>query len=196
MLPVEKFLNEHKSSKLHPNPDRIGSFGYASMSSDKTWDYYFLFYKWENTKSHPSYYIFNNFNTLSLHENVSFLNSSVKYISWDMFFIRIQEFKNDVKTRQKVKLPQTHYELIDLAWQAFLKTQDINFAPHIKNLPDIFFQSVDESLTSAKRYDARNKFLEYMHKNLHNLYFSWINFLPDDFCDNFRLWIHNYLLDV
>lgn len=196
MLPVNKFIYDHGYERQHPNPDKLGTYGYASLSTDKTWDYHFLFYKWENTRSHPSYYTFKIYNTLCLHENVFFLNSSVKYVGWDMFFIEMQEFKNNIKIADKVKLPVNKYEMMDYVWQAFMKTQDANFAPHVKNLPDIFFQSLDESLSPVKRYDARNKFLEYMNKNFYTLYFSWSNFLADDFSDNFSPWLHNYLIDV
>jgi hypothetical protein len=196
MLPIDKFLKAHNNKQSYPSPSRVGFYGYAFYDDNKSLDYVFVSFKWENTKSHPSYYVMKRYNTMCLHGTSHFLNMSLRYISWDSFFKEIENFKIEVNQKSKTKLPINKYEMEDLVWQAFLKTQDSQLASYIKNMPDIFYKTLNKQLSAAERYDYRIKFVDYMEKNMCSTYHAWCNFISEDFLDNFQSWFYNYILDV
>lgn len=196
MFAIERFLNKNGANYNFPKPNKTGFYAYALQTDDKSWDYFFVYYKWENTKSHPSYYSMKFYEVMKIHAGSYFLDSKVRYINWDNFFYEIDSIKQKILKHKFFKIPKDKYEIEDLLWESFLKTQDLHLAPMVKNLPDSFYDTIDESKTTYQRYDARQKFVEFLRNHIYNSYFSWIHFVPEDFRSNFCDWFHNYLLDV
>ena len=58
MLAIQQFLLENSCNKKYPVPDGEGSFSFSQKNKDGHWTYHFYSYKWENQKTHPSYYVF------------------------------------------------------------------------------------------------------------------------------------------
>jgi hypothetical protein len=196
MLAIENYLKKIGANSVYPRPDKSGFFGYSFLGENKVLQYEFFYYKWENTKAHPSYYTIKNYELIQLNNGSYFLDSKLKYVNWDIFFIEMKLLKERILKNKIHKIPKNKYENEDLLWQSFLKTQDTQLAAVIKNLPDIFYETIDEQKTTYQRYDARIKFFEYMKHNIYGSFFAWKHFVPEDFHNNFCNWFHTYLIDV
>jgi len=196
MFAIERYLQNNGVKTNYPKPDKIGFTGYALKTNANSWDYNFLFYIWENTKAHPSYYSMKFYQVLKINSSKYFLDSKIRYINWDSFFEEIEIIKNKILNNKFYKIPKNKHEMEDLLWESYLKTQDFNLAPMIKNLPDVFYDTIDETKTCYQRYDARQKFMEFLKNHMYNSFFAWIHFVPEDFRSNFCDWFHNYMLDV
>lgn len=196
MLAIEKFLKDQGVNKTYPVPDASGTIAYRILNSNKTWDYNFCIFKWENTKSHPSYYNFKYYNVLCHNEKNCYLNTTTKYVGWSRFFQEIENIKLNLQKNKQFHIAKNTYEMGDYIWRAFLQTQDATLANYIKNLPAYFFDSIDDKKTEIQRYDSRRRFIDYLDVNLNFVFYSWQNFVSEGFFENFCLWFHNYMHDV
>lgn len=195
MLAIEQFLKNNSCKKNYPIPDNCGSFSYSQKNSDGLWTYHFYSFKWENQKTHPSYFIFKYYYTIEKNNNC-FITNGTNYIGWQEFFNQINEIRISIRNCKSYKISKNKHEAEDLMWQVFVKTMDKNFATNFKSLPLFFYDSIDDNKTTIQKYDARSKFIEYMQNNINYLYQSWTNLLPYEFTENFSFWFYNYIIDV
>lgn len=187
MLVVQSFLNRNQDYTNYPVPDNQGfiAFGYTENGMSEC---EFVHYKWENTKGHPSYYYFRFFkkNQQNIWRNM------VQYQNWSSFFSQMNEIKRKIRNSDRNFVAKNYQEANQMLWKTYIRTQDQSLATLISNLPECFYDSIDESLDIRMQVEARDKCVDFLKDKIYYLYHSWKNFIDIDVKINFSSWFHNY----
>ena len=194
MLLSEKYLRDKNVTVDFPIPDRFGLFAYAYRDTlESPENFNFIYYQWENGKNHPGYYVFKYYSVVDKPLNhVSYLTKDLEYVNWSEFFGNIKNLKENILDKKHYLIPKTAIETENALWRAFLRTQDYTLASIYNNLPELFFNSVDLSLSVNDQAQARLQFLEFIKDKYFVIYNAWIYFMDFNVKDKFCTWFYNY----
>jgi hypothetical protein len=194
MLLIQKFLLNKKSKTIYPVPDECGIISYSyKIDGIEHLHHEFIHYKWEYTKTHPSYYCFKFFNLVNIKKsNGSFMASQTKYVSWSDFFAEVEGIKEDIKRKSKIHVAESNFESENMLWRCFLQTQDLSFAAIMRSLPDSFYRSVDATLSFYEQEENRKFCLDYLKRKAPHIFYAWEYFFDADINTKFCSWFHNY----
>ena len=195
MLLIESYCKKNNIKLNTPVCDKIGFIAYKIKSvEDNNFIYRFIYYSWDQGKSHPGYYIFRFYEVSQRSdEKVSCLIKDISYFSWCDFFTEIEKIKISLIKSRESEVADTVETATLLLWQAFVKTQDANFAQCCKLIPTSFYDSLDPNITYKKQYAAYENFLNFLKNNNFVLYNSWIYFLDISIKNSLCPWFYNYV---
>jgi len=195
MLIVQKFLQESIDKITAPIPDRQGLFGYSLFDElQNSENFYFVYYAWESGKSHPGQYVFKHY-TLSAKPNntASYLIKNIHYHGWCDFFTILENIKFIISQHKKSQVCASPDDMQHMIWRAFLKTQDASLAAVFANLPESFFQSIDNNISVEERLTAQENFLGYLQDKYFVIYNAWIYFFEVKPEEKYCPWFYNYI---
>lgn len=187
MLIVQKFLSDLGCKEVFPVPDDKGFIAY-SYKQGKTTHYEFIYYKWENTKSHPSYYCFRYLKKYDMKN----WDANLQYKNWNSFFGEIYQIKDKLHDKDNIIIASNYEEATQMLWKTFVRVEDAYLANFASSLPESFIKSIDENCPIDEQIESREDFLRYLKSKLVYLYMDWNNFIDIDIKTNFCNWFYNY----
>lgn len=195
MLLIEKYIKSKNLSIQAPIPDNCGLISYSLKSTaNDVESYYFNYYSWEASKSHPGCYSFKYYSIAEKPLNfTSYLTKDVQYVGWSDFFDNVEKFKLFILSSYTATVSKTPLEAHNMLWRAFLKTQDYSLAAVYKNLPSCFYSSIDTQLSQEEQAKAREDFVFYLKDKYYALYNAWNYFFDVDVEQKFCEWFYNYI---
>lgn len=191
MIVIQKYFKDNNITNSYPVPDSSGFIAY-SFKKNKIKEYNFVYYKWENTKSHPSYYCFKYFNRDP--DNI-WINQT-EYANWSVFFVEVNKIKTELLKKNDVNIAKTVEEAYQMLWKSFIKSQDHILASFATSLPESFLNSIDDSLDVEAQINARYKCLNYMKEKMFVVFYNWQNYIDVNVELNFCSWFYNYYYGI
>lgn len=195
MLAYEKFLCEKKASCNFPVPWEKGFFAYnQKIKNIRTIN--FLFFDIETAKNSLSTYNF-KFTTVEMcpAKTKNNIDYKVTEVDWENFFSSIDEIVEKMKSADSISVAKTVDEADHLIWKSFVVTNDEWFSECFSSLPASFFESLDESKSSAYMLEQKNIFIKYLKENHSSLHSRWTSYFQREYCDYFCDWFYNYFMD-
>jgi hypothetical protein len=194
MLLIEKYFKDSGLAFSEPLADKSGLLSYYCSDAADSNTYIFIYYCWESGKNHPGYYSFKKYTVSEkIDSNTNMFLKDSMYKSWTEFFGEIESIKKNINSCRNYVVPKTSVEAENLLWRAFLQSQDTSLATLFQNLPECFYNSIDDELTPEKQSKEREEFLNYLRYRYFIIYNSWNYFFEVDIHKKFCNWFYNYV---
>jgi len=194
MFIAEKFLCDKIGKINFPIPEQNGYVGYEINNKNKR---IINFIDIKGTSFKSNFIRFNfNFYVLEIDFQLKKNSLTSKNIEIDYaYYIQtLFEIKNKIVCNDNFCVPKDKKELYYLIWKSFVIHKEFWFVNNIENIPNYFYDTIDESIDLEKRIELIHKILNYLREFNFGFHLEWEKHVGNYNSEYFSNWFYDFVM--